>query len=115
LQTWTVWQDPSLLRRLYPADWQCFLSNAHAVQAFGFRTRRFADEIAELTGYDGLLHGLPDDMAIIAEAGRSARLCRRPDYRRDARFAGLWRPNPMFAMRSRDGVAQTRDGIAHVL
>jgi type IV secretion system protein VirD4 len=115
LQTWTVWQDPSLLRRLYPADWECFLSNAHAVQAFGFRTRRFADEIADLTGYDGLLHGLPDDIAVIAEAGRAARLCRRPDYRRDARFAGLWRPNPMFAMRNRDGVAQARDGIAHAL
>jgi type IV secretion system protein VirD4 len=101
LQTLTVWQDPSLLRRLYPADWECFVSNAHVVQSFGFRTRRFADEIAALTGFEGQLHGLPDDIAVIAEAGRPARLCRRLDYRRDARFAGLWRPNPMFRARDK--------------
>jgi type IV secretion system protein VirD4 len=103
LLTLTVWQDLSLLRRLYPSDWEAFISNAHATVAFGFRSHRYAEEIASLVGYDGRLHGLPDDIAVIAEAGRPARLCRRLDYRHDARFAGLWRPNPMFGMREELG------------
>lgn len=107
LQTITVWQDLSQLRRLYPEDWETFISNTHALQAFGFRSHRFAEEIASLTGYEGRLHGLPDDIAIIVEAGRPARLCRRPDYRRDARFDGLWRANPMFRMR---GITPVRGG-----
>jgi type IV secretion system protein VirD4 len=103
LQTLTVWQDLSLVRRLYPSDWEAFISNAHATLAFGFRSHRYAEEIASLFGYDGRLHGLPDDIAVLAEAGRPARLCRRLDYRRDPSFAGVWRPNPMFGMREELG------------
>jgi type IV secretion system protein VirD4 len=102
LQTWTLWQDLSQLQALYPVSWRAIVGNAHAIQAFGFFNRTFAEAIAELVGYDGAqqLLGLPDDVALLSELRRPPRLVHRPDCRRDPRLAALCGENPLFQLRS---------------
>jgi len=98
LQVWTVWQDLSQLRLLYPQDWQTMINNSAVVQVFGVRNNLMAKEWSELLGMDAahLLRLAPEEAALCIH-GQGTRICRRPDYLTDPVFKGLYAPNPRFA------------------
>jgi type IV secretion system protein VirD4 len=98
LQVWTAWQDLSQIRHLYPNDWQTIVNNSGVLQAFGINNHLMAKEWGEVLGMEpGELRRLAPDQAIISVHG-DCRVCRRPDYLRDKAFAGLFDPNPRFAL-----------------
>jgi type IV secretion system protein VirD4 len=102
LQTWTVWQDLSQLRQLYPNDWQTIVNNSGVLQVFGLTNNNMAKEWADLLGQgpERLLH-LPREDAMVHRQGDGITSCRRLDYLSDQAFAGLFDDNPRFALQTR--------------
>jgi type IV secretion system protein VirD4 len=98
LQVWPFFQDLSQLQRLYPKDWRTIFNNAGVFQLFGVANHLMAKESSDLIGdIDAdTLRNMPADRQIVATSGQKAVNCRVPDYLKDAPFAGLWDPNPMF-------------------
>lgn len=97
LQTWSFWQDPSQLKRLYPNDWQTMINNCRSVQCFGANTMLAARAMAEIVGYEpaGQLLDLEDNEMLLQLSGDLPVLARLPNYRADPAFAGLFDPNPL--------------------
>ena len=98
LQTWSFWQDPSQLKRLYPADWPTMINNCRAVQCFGANTMLAAREMAALVGYhdpDRVLDLERDEM-LLQIAGDEAVIAKVPNYRSDPAFDGLHDDNPYY-------------------
>lgn len=98
LQCWTFFQDISQLRRHYKEDWQTLVNNSGVLQTFGLAPLAVA-EWATLLGVDAAdLRRLPpeDELLVTAEAGLT--VARRPDYRRDPLFRGLYDANPRFTV-----------------
>jgi type IV secretion system protein VirD4 len=106
LQVWTVWQDLSQLRQLYPNDWQTIVGNSHVLQVFGITNHNTAKEWGELLGQspEELVQLARDELAVLRH-GHGSLVCRRPDYLKDEVFAGLFDANPRFALRGEPGAA----------
>jgi type IV secretion system protein VirD4 len=98
LQTWSFWQDTSQLRNLYPSDWQTMLNNSHVVPCFGANNMLSARTMAEIVGFDDAqaVLDLDHDEMLLQIGGDRAVLAKKPDYRNDAPFAGLFDKNPYF-------------------
>ena len=99
LQIHLVYQDIHQLKSAFPTDWQTIANNCAATMTFGFRSQRIVDGAVEVTGYRGdrLLLGQSDDIAILCEPGRPARVVRRADARKDPCLRGLIGDNPRYA------------------
>ncbi len=104
LQIWSIWQDFSQLRLLYPNDWQTMVNNSAVLQVFGINNNLMAKEWSELLGKEPaeLLDMQPHEAAICMHGART-RICRRPDYLTDALFAGMYDANQRFALNGRAG------------
>ena len=50
VQVWPFLQDLGQLRRLYPKDWETFVANADAVQAFGTTDQFTAEYLSKMAG-----------------------------------------------------------------
>ena len=50
IQVWPFLQDLGQLRRLYPKDWESFVANADAVQAFGTTDQFTAEYLSKMAG-----------------------------------------------------------------
>lgn len=98
LQTWSFWQDVSQLMQLYPHDWQTMVNNCRVIQAFGANNLVAANAMAGLVGFgDGhAVLDLEQHEMLLQLAGDQAVVARRPDYRVDPAFAGLFDDNPFF-------------------
>jgi type IV secretion system protein VirD4 len=102
LQVWSFWQDLSQLKLLYPQDWQTMVNNSAVIQAFGVNNHMMAQELSALFGRQpGELLGMRLEEEVLHVQGQGSRICRRPDYLRDPLFAGLFDPNPRFALQER--------------
>lgn len=100
LQTWTIWQDLSQLRHLYPNDWQTIVNNSGVLQVFGITNNGMAKEWSDLLGLSSRdLNKLGRDNAFVHRQGQGSITCRRADYLKDAVFSGLFDANPRFALR----------------
>ncbi len=98
LQTWSFWQDATQLHQLYPADWQTMVNNCRVLQAFGANNRVAAQSMSDLVGFAGAESVLdldPDEM-LLQIAGDEAIIAKRPDYRSDPAFAGMFDLNPLY-------------------
>jgi type IV secretion system protein VirD4 len=98
LQTWSFWQDATQLHQLYPTDWQTMVNNCRVLQAFGANNRVAAQSMSDLVGFDGADNVLdlgPDEM-LLQIAGDEAIVAKRPDYRNDPAFAGMFDANPLY-------------------
>jgi len=99
LQVWAFFQDLSQLRLLYPQDWQTMVNNCGVLQSFGFNNQLMARDWTDLLGVDAdELMRLPAEDAMMCLAPGGPRRCRRLDYLRDEAFAGLFDPNPRYAL-----------------
>ena len=93
----TFWQDLSQLRLLYPHDWETILNNSGVLALFGL-TPLMCRSWSEVLGVDPVeLRNLGADEAFfVHQRGLSGSA--PPDYLRDSLFAGLFDPNPRFAL-----------------
>jgi type IV secretion system protein VirD4 len=99
LQTWTVWQDLSQLRHIYPNDWHTIVNNSGVLQVFGISNQNMAREWGELLGVSPQeLDRLAGEDAVVRRQGQGTVVCRRPDYLKDEMFAGLFDANQRFAL-----------------
>ena len=96
LQCWSLWQDVSQLRLLYPRDWETMVNNCRVVQCFGALNLMAADAMARLTGYGSpeAVLDLDDTEMLLQIAGEPAQRARKPDYLADPAFKGQFDPNP---------------------
>ncbi|MFC3099826.1 type IV secretory system conjugative DNA transfer family protein [Altererythrobacter lauratis] len=96
LQCWSLWQDVSQLRRLYPNDWETMVNNCRVVQCFGALNLMAAGAMAQLTGFGDAqaVLDLDDSEMLLQIAGDRAMRARKPDYLTDPPFAGLFDANP---------------------
>jgi type IV secretion system protein VirD4 len=102
LQTFTFWQDLSQLRNCYPNDWQTIINNSGILEVFGITNHKMAKEWSEFVGMPPeQLAQLPREDAVVYRQGQGSLVCRRPDYLTDPEFAGLFDPNPRFALQER--------------
>jgi type IV secretion system protein VirD4 len=107
LQVWTFFQDLSQLRRCYPDDWQTIVNNSGVLQAFGITNQNMAREWSDLLGVPQQLLGqLARADEVVLRQGQGSLVCRRPDYLKDERFAGLFDANPRFALQGQVGRGQ---------
>ncbi|MGB3544433.1 type IV secretory system conjugative DNA transfer family protein, partial [Rubrivirga sp.] len=56
IQVWPFLQDLGQLRRLYPKDWESFVANADAVQAFGTTDQFTAEYLSKMAGTATVFH-----------------------------------------------------------
>lgn len=96
LQCWSLWQDVSQLRLLYPRDWETMVNNCRVVQCFGALNLMAAEAMARLTGFGSpeAVLDLGEDEMLLQIAGAPAQRARKPDYLTDPAFAGQFDPNP---------------------
>lgn len=96
LQTWTFWQDATQLKQLYPSDWPTMINNCRVVQCFGANSMLGARDMAGLVGYSdpNTVLDLEADEMLLQIAGDEAVIAKRPDYRSDPVFNGMYDANP---------------------
>lgn len=112
VQTWSFWQDASQLAANFPRDWRTLLNNCGAIQALGASSPQAARDIADIMGCTPQqVSALPPDRMLLQQAGQELQVVRRPDYRRDAMFAGRFDPNPMFEDGPGPGVARPEQAL----
>ena len=94
---WSLWQDLSQLKHLYPADWETVLNNSAVVQAFGMTNGCMARTCADVLGVstDRLLR-LDCGEQVLLRPGQGPQVTRRMDYLTDRLFTGLYDPNPRY-------------------
>ena len=56
VQVWPFLQDLGQLRRLYPRDWESFVANSDAVQAFGTTDQFTAEYLSKMAGTATVFH-----------------------------------------------------------
>ncbi len=97
VQVWSMWQDLSQLKHLYPADWESILNNSGVIQAFGIANGWAARPIAEIMDLSPseLLEMGADNQALLLP-GERARICRKVNYLTDPQFKGMFDPNPRY-------------------
>lgn len=96
LQCWSLWQDVSQLRLLYPRDWETMVNNCRVVQCFGALNLMAADAMAKLTGFGSpeAVLDLDETEMLFQIAGAPAQRVHKPDYLTDPAFAGHFDANP---------------------
>jgi type IV secretion system protein VirD4 len=94
LRTWTFWQSLSQLQGIYGHRAGEFLDNASTLMAFGASNAANAQAIADVTGYQGRLLGMPKDVQVLCRQGEEPQLVTRINYLRDPVYRGLFDPNP---------------------
>jgi type IV secretion system protein VirD4 len=96
LQCWSLWQDVSQLRLLYPRDWETMVNNCRVIQCFGALNLMAAEAMARLTGYGSpeAVLDLDETDMLLQIAGEPAKRARKPDYLTDPAFRGQFDPNP---------------------
>lgn len=96
LQCWSLWQDVSQLRLLYPRDWETMVNNCRVIQCFGALNLMAAEAMARLTGYGSpeAVLDLDQTEMLLQIAGEPAKRARKPDYLTDPAFRGQFDPNP---------------------
>jgi len=111
VRVWSFWQDLSQMQHLYPSDWQTLLNNCRIQQYFGATTAMSAEAITRTSGFgprEALLD-LERDEVVLNVAGDEPVVARKPNYRFDPPFEGLYDPNPFYAGSPEDdGEARTR-------
>jgi type IV secretion system protein VirD4 len=102
MRTWSFWQDLSQLKLLYPSDWQTMINNCEVLQCFGAFNAMAASAIAEITGFgsSSAVLDLDQDEMVLQIRGDEAVVARRPNYRTDPPFAGLFDQNPYYVTES---------------
>jgi type IV secretion system protein VirD4 len=89
----------SQLKNCYPNDWQTIINNSGILEVFGITNHNMAREWSEFVGLPPeQLAALPREDAVVYRQGQGSLVCRRPDYLNDPEFAGLFDPNPRFAL-----------------
>lgn len=96
LQCWSLWQDVSQLRLLYPRDWETMVNNCRVIQCFGALNLMAAESMAKLTGFGSpeAVLDLEADEMLLQIAGEAAKRARKPDYLTDPAFQGQFDLNP---------------------
>lgn len=109
MQVHTLWQDLSQLQATFPKDWPTVIHNSGALQAFGFQNYLLAKTWAEVLGCgaEQLLAMTPDEQALYIQ-GQGFVRGKKLDYRTDPEFAGMFDPNPRYALRNRPPGTQGR-------
>ena len=75
------------------------VNNSAVIQAFGVNHHHLASEWAAYSaGPRASWPGSGPEQTIVQVQGAGCRVCRRPDYLGDPIFAGLYDPNPRFAL-----------------
>jgi type IV secretion system protein VirD4 len=98
VQIWSLWQDWSQLRLLYPLDWETILNNSGIIQVFGMSNGWAAKGCADVLGVrpDELL-SLEPGSQILLRPGQGPITCRRIDYLGDSLFRGRFDANPRYS------------------
>jgi type IV secretion system protein VirD4 len=98
VQVWSLWQDLSQLRLLYPLDWETILNNSAIIQAFGLTNGWVAKGVSDVLGVhaDDLL-ALETGQQILLRPGHGPVTCRRVDYLSDPLFRHRFDANPRYA------------------
>jgi len=111
VRVWSFWQDISQIQHLYPADWETLLNNCRIQQYFGATTALSADAVVAASGFgprEAILDLERDEM-ILNVAGDEPVVVRKPNYRFDPPFQGLYDGNPFYAAHTdSDDQVQTR-------
>ena len=97
LQTWSFWQDPSQLTRLYP-DYRTLINNCGLIQTFGAKGQAAWSQIADLLGQDLGRFGQIGHKHMLVQNEGHLELISRIDYRTDPVLAPLADPNPIYAV-----------------
>lgn len=100
LRTWTIWQSLGQLQSIYGARSAEFIDNAGTLSMFGAANAASAATLAELTGYQGQILGMPKGEQILCRQGEEPIRAGRINYLRDPLYRGVFDPNP-FYVRSR--------------
>jgi hypothetical protein len=105
VRCWSFWQDLSQLQRIYPFDWKSIVNNCAVQQYFGLSMPQAASEIdAYLGGASPRpIAQIAEDDSLLLRRGHPAQIVRRPNYLRDAEFAGTFSPNPFFGSTGIEG------------
>lgn len=111
VRVWSFWQDISQLKGLYPKTWETILNNCRVQQFFGATSGLACDAVASVSGYGDryAILELERDEMILNIAGDEPVVVRRPNYRLDPAFKGLFEPNPFYAA----GKDLDQEGQAH--
>lgn len=110
VRVWSFWQDLSQLKHLYPNDWETILNNCRIQQYFGTTTARAADAVVDVSGFgprEAVLD-LDRDEMVLNVAGDEPVVARKPNYRFDPPFQGLYADNPFYAESGDDEDDQPR-------
>ncbi len=98
---WSFWQDLSQLRAAFPSSWENLLNNCGVVQTFGINNRAMATQWGEYLHHGPAdLYELRPEEQVLSVHGQPERRCRRFDYLRDQRFAGMFDANRFFQRRA---------------
>jgi len=100
VQVWSMWQDLSQLKSIYPADWESILNNSAIIQAFGMTNGWAAKALGDVMDMNPaeLLRMGPAHQAVLLP-GKGPQTARRPDYLTDPQFRGLFDANPRYKNR----------------
>jgi type IV secretion system protein VirD4 len=97
VQVWSMWQDLSQLKQLYPTDWETILNNSAVIQVFGLTNGWAAKALAEIMDMPpGDLLGMGRNRQALLRPGEGPLITRRVDYLLDQHFAGLFDANPRY-------------------
>jgi type IV secretion system protein VirD4 len=100
VQCWTMWQDLSQLKSIYPTEWESILNNSAIIQAFGLTNGMASKVLADVMDMHPteLLRMKRTQQALLLP-GEGPQTARRVDYLKDPQFRGLFDPNPRYARR----------------
>lgn len=97
LQLVTVWQNLAQMKSRYPDDWKTILDNCEVIMSFGLGHYGSAHELGDYCGIEpARLLELGPDEAAVSIRHRKPEFIRRMNYLKDARFRGMFDPNPLY-------------------
>ena len=96
VRLWTMWQDISQIRALYPTDWQTLVNNTSAL-TFMPGNALGARELAAIAGVNPtLLSDLELDEQLVCEVGHEPHVVRMAKYWKDRQFEGRYQTPPRY-------------------
>ncbi|MCO8146701.1 type IV secretory system conjugative DNA transfer family protein [Rhodovulum tesquicola] len=94
LRTWTFWQSVSQMTSIYGDRAAEILDNAGTLSMFGAANAASAGQLADLTGYQGRILGMPMGEQILCRQGAEPVRASKLNYLADPEYRGLFDPNP---------------------